>query len=237
AETVREEAVQQDKAVGEAAVMEAEAAWTENGMETGTAREQNRTQDEALQAEAVRTEAAMEDEAEQSEYVMEQEPSQEEAAQEHDDFEPMEKPMAIPDTAMVADGSRMIDTRYCLQSLCTMISRKNMALFHNALTCIFEQKDGDEIYAAVKSHPELHTQLWIRYEQDREERVRMYLRLLLDVNDYEVQDTDLLYQVYRETYDGSLQGLNIGIMKAFGDETGVKYYRLLRKHINILTKL
>ena len=236
-ETVREEAVPQAEAVGEATVMEAKATWTENGMETETVREQKLTQDESLQMEPVQVETAMEDEAEQTEYMMEQETAQEETAQEHDDFEPMEKPMAIPDTAMVADGSRTIDTRYCLQSLCTMISRKNMALFHNALTCIFEQKDGDEIYAAVKSHPELHAQLWIRYEQDREERVRMYLRLLLDVNDYEVQDTDLLYQVYRETYDGSLQGLNIGIMKAFGDETGVKYYRLLRKHINILTKL
>ncbi len=183
-------------------------------------------------------EPAPEEAPAEPEAAAEAEPMPEEVSLDHDDtFEPMEKPMAIPDTATVADGTRVIDTRYCLQSLCTMISRKNMALFHNALTCIFEQKDGDEIYASVKSHPELHTQLWSRYEQDREARIHGYLRLLLDVNDCEVQDTDLLYQVYRETYDGSLQGLNIGIMKAFGDELGVKYYRLLRKHINILTKL
>ncbi len=226
AEAVAEEVMAQAEAAREDAT--AAAVWTENEMETGTIRERNRTE----------AEAAMEAESAQPEPMMDNETAQEEAAQDHDDaFEPMEKPMAIPDTAMVADGTRMIDTRYCLQSLCTMISRKNMALFHNALTCIFEQKDGDEIYAAVKSHPELHTQLWSRYEQDREERIHSYLRLLLDVNDCEVQDTDLLYQVYRETYDGSLQGLNIGIMKAFGDETGVKYYRLLRKHINVLTKL
>ncbi|MCD7806572.1 MAG: hypothetical protein LUH19_04430, partial [Lachnospiraceae bacterium] len=152
-------------------------------------------------------------------------------------FEPMEAPLTIPGTATVADGSRVIDTMYCLQSLCSLIPRKNMALFHNALTCIFEQKDGDEIYAAVKTRPELHTQLWSRYEQDREERIRKYIRLLLDICDYEIQDTDLLYQVYRESYDGSLQALNIGIMKAFGDEVGIRYYRLLRKHINVLTKL
>ncbi len=208
---------------------------------------QDVTETEAVKEETViEVEAGMEVEAEQemkveaarAEAAAGQGAVQDEAVSDHDDpFEPMEKPVAIPDTAMVSDGTRMIDTRYCLQSLCTMISRKNMALFHNALTCIFEQKDGDEIYAAVKSHPELHTQLWSRYEQDREERIHSYLRLLLDVNDCEVQDTDLLYQVYRETYDGSLQGLNIGIMKAFGDEIGVKYYRLLRKHINILTKL
>ncbi len=163
---------------------------------------------------------------------------EEENGERHDeDFEPMETPLAIPGTATVADGSRVIDTMYCLQGLCSLIPRKNMALFHNALTCIFEQKDGDEIYAAVKTRPELHTQLWSRYEQDREERIRKYIRLLLDISDYEIQDTDLLYQVYRESYDGSLQGLNIGIMKAFGDETGVRYYRLLRKHINVLTKL
>lgn len=92
-------------------------------------------------------------------------PAEEEYEERHDDdFEPMETPLAIPGTATVADGSRVIDTMYCLQGLCSLIPRKNMALFHNALTCIFEQKDGDEIYAAVKTRPELHTQLWSRYE-------------------------------------------------------------------------
>ncbi|MCD7863329.1 MAG: PIN domain-containing protein [Lachnospiraceae bacterium] len=225
------EAVQKEAVLGE------EAAWTENGMEAGAVRRRNRTEIETVEDKTAEIKEAVEAETAPEETAAEKESAREDAAPDRDDaFEPMEKPMAIPDTAMVADGTRMIDTRYCLQSLCTLISRKNMALFHNALTCIFEQRDGDEIYAAVKSHPELHTQLWSRYEQDREERIHRYLRLLLDVNDCEVQDTDLLYQVYRETYDGSLQGLNIGIMKAFGDETGVKYYRLLRKHINILTK-
>ncbi len=164
--------VTEAEAVQKEAVLEAEAAWTENGMEAGTVRRRNRTEIETVEEknaeikEAVRAEAVMETEALPEETAAEKESAREDAAPDHDEFEPMEKPMAIPDTAMVADGTRMIDTRYCLQSLCTLISRKNMALFHNALTCIFEQRDGDEIYAAVKSHPELHTQLWSRYEQD-----------------------------------------------------------------------
>ena len=126
------------------------------------------------------------------------------------------------------------------QLVCDMlhvISLHKMALFHNALTCMFDQKTGDEVYAYIKKHRADYRAAPGTYISKKKERERYYIGLALSANGLPAEMAQELHKILYSIPKKELKSLNNAIIKKYGRDEGAKYYAVLKKHLKVIGKL
>lgn len=118
-----------------------------------------------------------------------------------------------------------------------VISLHKMALFHNALTCLFEQKTGDEIYAYIKKHRVDYMTASGEYISKKKERERYYIGLALSGNGLPEEKAQELHKLLYSIPKKDLKSLHTAILKKYGRDDGAKYYAVLKKHLKVIGKL
>ena len=126
-----------------------------------------------------------------------------------------------------------------IEQLCASIPLSKLTLFHDAFVCMYDQETGDELYYYMKQHPEQFAGLSERYLPKRKARLKNYFATALAHTDCDVEGTDALMEIYHHIDDPkkNLQKLNVEAVKKFGQEQGSGYYKVLKKHVKIMSKL
>ncbi len=133
-------------------------------------------------------------------------------------------------------GKTLKETEFILNML-KVISLHKMSLFHNALTCMFEQKTGDEIYAYIKEHRADYMAAPGEYISKKKERERYYIGLALLNSGLPQERAQELHKILYSIPKKELKALNNAIIKKYGREEGAKYYAVLKKHLKVIGKL
>lgn len=138
-------------------------------------------------------------------------------------------------------GEDTLEPRYMedIEKLCASIPLTKLTMFHDAFVCMYDQSIGDEIYYYMKEHKEQFSGLEKYYLPKKKARVRNYFLTVLAHSDCDACGADALMEIYHRIDDPkkNLQKLNVEAVKRFGQEQGRDYYKLLKKHIKIMSKL
>ena len=114
-----------------------------------------------------------------------------------------------------------------------------LTLFHDAFVCMFDQEIGDEIYYYMKEHKEELAGLSENYLPKRKARLKNYFQMALAHAGGDNSGTDEVMEIYNHIDEPkkNLQKLNVEAVKKFGQEQGSSYYKVLKKHVKIMSKL
>lgn len=126
-----------------------------------------------------------------------------------------------------------------IERLSQSIQMSKLTLFHDAFVCMFDQELGDEIYYYMKEHKAELAHLSENYLPKRKARLKNYFNMALAYAGNDTAETDAVMEIYNHMDDPkkNLQKLNIEAVKKFGQEQGTSYYKVLKKHIKIMSKL
>ncbi len=126
-----------------------------------------------------------------------------------------------------------------IEQLCASIPLSKLTLFHDAFVCMYDQAIGDEIYYYMKEHQEEFSDLGEHYLPKRKARLKNYFAVALAHTDCDTEGTDAVMEIYHHIDDPkkNLQKLNVEAVKKFGQEQGSGYYKVLKKHVKIMSKL
>ena len=126
-----------------------------------------------------------------------------------------------------------------IEQLCASIPLSKLTLFHDAFVCMYDQAIGDEIYYYMKEHQEEFSDLGEHYLPKRKARLKNYFAVALAHTDCDTEGTDAVMEIYHHIDDPkkNLQKLNVETVKKFGQEQGSGYYKVLKKHVKIMSKL
>lgn len=126
-----------------------------------------------------------------------------------------------------------------IEKLCASIPLSELPLFHDAFVCMYDPETGDELYYYMKRHPEEFSSLNERYLPKRKARLKNYFATALANTDCDVEGTDALMDIYNHVDDPkkNLQKLNEEAVKKFGRERGSAYYKVMKRHVKIMSKL
>ncbi|MDD6037452.1 MAG: hypothetical protein PUD20_01445, partial [bacterium] len=99
--------------------------------------------------------------------------------------------------------------------------------------------NADEMYYYVKKHQEELKTLSKNYLSKRKNRVKEYYSMALSCAGSDASQANAVVDIYLHMSDPkkNLQKLNIAIVKKFGQEQGSFYYKILKKHIRVMSKL
>lgn len=125
----------------------------------------------------------------------------------------------------------------CIIDILRVITLNKMALFHNALTCMLDQKLGDAVYSHIKEHRDFYMTCRGEYIQKKKERERCYIGLVLKHNGLQEEDAAELHKLLYNVPKKDLKSLNAVILKKYGRTVGPVYYSLLKKHLKVIAKL
>lgn len=126
-----------------------------------------------------------------------------------------------------------------IERLSQSVPLSKLTLFHDAFVCMFDQDLGDEIYYYMKEHKEELSHLSENYLPKRKARLKNYFHMALAHAGSDTAETDAVMEIYNHMDDPkkNLQKLNVEAVKKFGQEQGTSYYKVLKKHIKIMSKL
>lgn len=125
----------------------------------------------------------------------------------------------------------------CVMNILKVVTLRKMALFHNALTCMFEQKLGDELYSYIKEHRNFYMTCRGTYISKKKERERYYISLILERNGLPGEAAPELHKLLYSVPKKDLKSLNNAILKEYGRTQGAMYYAVLKKHLKVIGKL
>lgn len=114
---------------------------------------------------------------------------------------------------------------------------RDMSLFHNALVAFFGAEEGDRYYGLLKEQGEGRKKYEKLYLKDRHQRALNYVELILEMDKLDTEDAPELYRILAKDPKRDLQKLYSQINRKYDGKKATEYYRLLRRHINILKKL
>ena len=161
-------------------------------------------------------------------------------AGEPEETKELEEPESTDELTDIFKKNGSADASGEAQLVCDMlnvISLHKMALFHNALTCMFDQKTGDEVYAYIKKHRADHIAAQGTYISKKKERERYYIGLALSTNGLPAEMAQELHKILYSIPKKELKSLNNAIIKKYGRDEGAKYYAVLKKHLKVIAKL
>ena len=126
-----------------------------------------------------------------------------------------------------------------VEQLSCSIQMSKLTLFHDAFVCMFDQEIGDEIYYYMKEHKEELEGLSSNYLPKRKARLKNYFSMALSHAGGNTAGTDEVMEIYNHIDEPkkNLQKLNVEAVKKFGQEQGSSYYKVLKKHVKIMSKL
>ena len=126
-----------------------------------------------------------------------------------------------------------------IERLSRSIQMSKLTLFHDAFVCMYDQEIGDEIYYYMKEHRQELAHLSENYLPKRKARVKNYFNMALDHAGSDAAGADAVMEIYNHMDEPkkNLQKLNVEAVKKFGQEQGTGYYKVLKKHIKIMSKL
>ncbi|MDD7178795.1 MAG: PIN domain-containing protein [Lachnospiraceae bacterium] len=126
-----------------------------------------------------------------------------------------------------------------IEQLSRSIQMSKLTLFHDAFVCMYDQEIGDEIYYYMKEHQEELKGLSDNYLPKRKARLKNYFYMALSHAGGDTSGTDEVMEIYNHIDEPkkNLQKLNVEAVKKFGQEQGSSYYKVLKKHVKIMSKL
>lgn len=126
-----------------------------------------------------------------------------------------------------------------IEQLSASVQMTKLTLFHDAFVCMYDQEIGDEIYYYMKEHQEELAGLSENYLPKRKARLKNYFSMALAHAGGDSSGTDDVMEIYNhiEEPKKNLQKLNVEAVKKFGQEQGSSYYKVLKKHVKIMSKL
>lgn len=126
-----------------------------------------------------------------------------------------------------------------IEQLGASIPISKLTLFHDAFVCMYDQTIGDEIYYYMKEHQEKFAYLAERYLPKKKARLKNYFFMALAHAGRDTEGTDAIMEIYHHIDEPkkNLQKLNVEAVKKFGQEQGTGYYKVLKKHVKIMSKL
>ena len=126
-----------------------------------------------------------------------------------------------------------------IERLSRSIQMTKLTLFLDAFVCMYDQEVGDEIYYYMKEHRQELAHFSDNYLPKRKARVKNYFNMALDHAGGDCTGTDAVMEIYNHMDEPkkNLQKLNVEAVKKFGQEQGTGYYKVLKKHIKIMSKL
>jgi hypothetical protein len=126
-----------------------------------------------------------------------------------------------------------------IEQLSRSIPLTKLTLFHDAFVCMFDQEIGDEIYYYMKKHAKDLANLSENYLPKRKARLKNYFSMALAHAGGNMTEADAVMEIYNHMDEPkkNLQKLNVEAVKKFGQEEGTSYYKVLKKHIKVMSKL
>ena len=126
-----------------------------------------------------------------------------------------------------------------IEQLSRSIQMSKLTLFHDAFVCMYDQEIGDEIYYYMKERQDDLAGLSENYLPKRKARLKNYFYMALSHAGGDTSGTDEVMEIYNHIDEPkkNLQKLNVEAVKKFGQELGSSYYKVLKKHVKIMSKL
>lgn len=126
-----------------------------------------------------------------------------------------------------------------LLELCKTVKLSNMSLMHNVLEYHFGQTAGNAIYHFIKENPGCRGELSAGYSNNKKQRERQYLGLILKRNHIipEEGDEEAILKILGGIPRKNLNSIHTALVKKFGQEEGGNCYAVLRNHVKIIRGL
>lgn len=126
-----------------------------------------------------------------------------------------------------------------LKQLCRTVKISNMSLIHNILEYHLGQETGNTVYRFIKEHPECRGELSAGYSNNKKQRERQYLELILERSglDRLEGDRDVILKILNAIPRKNLNSIHTALVKKFGQEQGGNYYAIIRNHVKIIRGL
>lgn len=119
------------------------------------------------------------------------------------------------------------------------IPLSKLGVFHDAFVCLYDQEIGSALYSYLKEHTADFEDSLKKQLPKRKARVKNYVSIVFSLHGCDSADVDTFMEIYNHVGDPkkNLQKLYMGMLSAFGQETGIRYYKLIKKHLKVLMKL
>lgn len=126
-----------------------------------------------------------------------------------------------------------------LTELCKTVKLSNMSLMHNVLEYHFGQEAGNAVYHFIKENPGCRGELSAGYSNNKKQRERKYLALILKRNHIVAEDGDeeAILKILGGIPRKNLNSIHAALVKKFGQEEGGNCYAVLRNHVKIIRGL
>lgn len=126
-----------------------------------------------------------------------------------------------------------------IEQLSAAIQLSDQSLFHDAFVCMFTQRRADDLYYYMKEHREQFEYLAVNYIPKRKIRQKRYFQVAMKNAGYDVADADAVMDIYQGMEDPkkSMRKISEELVKMFGRDIGLDYYKLLRKNVRLICKL
>ena len=110
---------------------------------------------------------------------------------------------------------------------------------HNVLEYHFGQTAGNAIYHFIKENPGCRGELSAGYSNNKKQRERQYLSLILRRNHIvpEEGDEEAILKILGGIPRKNLNSIHTALVKKFGQEEGGNCYAVLRNHVKIIRGL
>lgn len=130
------------------------------------------------------------------------------------------------------------DLRFFMD-LCRTIKLSNMMLIHNVLEYQFGQAVGNSLYRYLKENPESREELSAGYNNNKKQREREYLNLILKRNQEDIQEETMeaVWKILSALPRKNLSGIHTALVKKFGQKDGSSYYAVICNHVRIIRSL
>ena len=124
-----------------------------------------------------------------------------------------------------------------LKSVCRSIPSKDAGQLHDALNTLLGAEDGMRIYNFLKKNQEEQKQLEGVLLPESGARASNYVRLIYAVAGVSEETGLTITDIYKTSRKDGLQGINLAMVKRFGQDDANKYYPDLKRHYRILEKI
>ena len=124
-----------------------------------------------------------------------------------------------------------------LKSVCRSIPSKDAGQLHDALNTLLGAADGMRIYNFLKKNQEEQKQLEGVLLPESGARASNYVRLIYAVAGVSEETGLTITDIYKTSRKDGLQGINLAMVKKFGQDDANKYYPDLKRHYRILEKI
>lgn len=124
-----------------------------------------------------------------------------------------------------------------LKSVCRSIPSKDAGQLHDALNTLLGAEDGMRIYNFLKKNQDEQKQLEGVLLPESGARASNYVRLIYAVAGVSEETGLTITDIYKTSRKDGLQGINLAMVKRFGQDDANKYYPDLKRHYRILEKI